>query len=232
MKEKVAVVVAHPDDEVLAFGGSICRHVDFGESVSVLILATGLASRATDGVVCSDQLEKLRSEARAAAKIMGVTAIEFADFPDNRMDSVALLDVVKVISTFLEKISATTIYTHHVGDLNIDHSITARAVMTAARPLPGSCVNRIYAGEVLSSSEFSFRENRFVPTTYIAIESYLERKCVALNCYSTELRQWPHPRSIQAVKSLAQFRGSESGMTAAEGFLVVREVISERSKEN
>ncbi len=226
-QESVAVVVAHPDDEVLAFGGTICRHVDAGIPVNVLILATGLAARTAGGVVDPKELEKLRNNARAAGAILGLTEIEFAAFPDNRMDSVPLLDVVKEISAFIEKVDATTVYTHHVGDLNIDHSITARAVMTACRPLPDSHVRRIYAGEVISSSEYSFRQDRFVPNIYGGIDRYLDRKCEALKCYSTELRGWPHPRSVEAVVHLARLRGSECGLTAAEALLLVFERIPE-----
>src|SRR5262245_61889533 len=103
-KERVSVIVAHPDDEVLAFGGTICRHTECGHPVSILFLGTGLAARTADGKVDPADLQKLRDEARAAGKIMGVTDITFADFPDNRMDTVPLLDVIKTISAFLEKV--------------------------------------------------------------------------------------------------------------------------------
>jgi len=228
--ERVAVVVAHPDDEVLAFGGTICRHAELGHLVSVLFLATGLAARSDNGTIDPANLESLHSEARAAADIMGVRKIEFHDFPDNRMDTVPLLDVVKRISTFIEKTGATVIYTHHIGDLNVDHAIVARAVITACRPVPGAQVRRIYAGEILSSSEYSLPQHRFLPTTYIGIDRYIDRKRDALKCYSTEIRYWPHPRSIKAVALLARLRGSECGMEAAEALLLLREILPELSK--
>ena len=224
-REKVAVVVAHPDDEVLAFGGTICRHIALGNAVSILILATGLAARTDSGIVDQKEIEKIRNEARAAGAVLGCNDIEFADFPDNRMDTAALLDVIKRISAFIERTGATTVLTHHAGDLNIDHSVTARAVLTACRPLPGAQVRRVYAGEVISSSEYSFPQERFVPTTYIGIESWLDRKCAALKCYSTELRLWPHPRSVEAVMHQARLRGSECGVEAAEALSLVREFV-------
>jgi N-acetylglucosamine malate deacetylase 1 len=224
-KEQVAVIVAHPDDEVLAFGGTICRHVECGHPVSILFLATGLAARTADGKVDPADLQKLRDEARAAGAIMGVTDIEFADFPDNRMDTVPLLDVIKTISAFLEKADPTVLYTHHIGDLNIDHSIIARAVMTACRPVPGSRVQKIYAGEILSSSEYSLPQSRFLPNTYVPIEPYIDRKREALQCYTSEIRYWPHPRSIKAVALAARLRGSECGLEAAEALWLLRDVM-------
>lgn len=220
----VAVIVAHPDDEVLAFGGIMCRHVDAGDSVSVLILATGLASRTDDGSIDATALDKLRAEATAANAALGVNDIVFENFPDNRMDSVPLLDVVKTIDCFLSRVSPDVVYTHHFGDLNIDHSVVARAVLTAARPVPGSSIVKIYAGEILSSSEYGMPGARFVPTTYVGIEAYVDRKREALARYETELRFWPHPRSIKAVAHLARLRGSECGLDAAEGLFLMREV--------
>lgn len=224
MTETVAVVVAHPDDEVLAFGGIICRHADAGDQVHVLCLATGLGARNDSGVPDAAMLEGLRAEARAAGQILGLASIEFADLPDNRMDTVPLLDVVKRIEAFVAAVKPTTVYAHHIGDLNIDHSIAARAVLTACRPVPGATVRRIYAGEILSSSEYGLAQDRFRPTTYVGIEPYLERKRQALSAYTHEVRYWPHPRSIKAVAMLARLRGSECGLEAAEALALLREV--------
>ena len=223
--ERVAVIVAHPDDEVLAFGGTLCRHADLGHPVSILFLATGLAARTADGKVDPADIQRLREEARAAGKIMNVQDIEFSDFPDNRMDSVPLLDVIKVISAFVERVDPTVIYTHHVGDLNVDHAIVARAVITACRPIPGARVQKIYAGEILSSSEYSLPQTRFLPNTYVPIEPYIDRKRDALKCYTSEIRYWPHPRSIKAVALAARLRGSECGLEAAEALWLLRDVM-------
>lgn len=220
----VAVIVAHPDDEVLAFGGTICRHAEAGDSVHVLFLATGLAARSADGAADPGEIKALRAQAGEAGKLLGVRAMEFADFPDNRMDTVALLDVVKRIDAFIEKVQPSVVYTHHVGDLNIDHSVVARAVLTSCRPVPGGKVRRIYAGEILSSSEYALAQDRFHPTTYLGIEPYIDRKRTALQCYGNEVRYWPHPRSIKAVALLARLRGSECGLEAAEGLLLIREI--------
>jgi len=223
-KSRVAVIVAHPDDEVLAFGGSICRHAAMGDAVSILIMASGLTSRAASATPAPKELAELRAQGQKAAQLMGAAKIEFADFPDNRMDGVDLLDVVKRVEAFLSQTQADTVYTHHQGDLNIDHGVVARAVLTACRPLPGTQVKRLYAGEVLSSSEYALAQDRFQPDTYVNIEAYLERKCRALECYRDEIRAWPHPRSVEAIAAQARLRGSESGFAAAEALKLLREV--------
>jgi LmbE family N-acetylglucosaminyl deacetylase len=222
--QNIAVVVAHPDDEVLAFGGTICRRAEEGDIVHVLFLATGLAARMDDGIADPEAVADLRGEAKKAAAILGVADMQFCDFPDNRMDTVALLDVVKRVQKFVEETESTIVYTHHDGDLNIDHAVTARAVLTACRPVPGSPVRSIYAGEILSSSEHSLAQHRFRPSTYIGIEPYIDKKRLALQCYTGEVRYWPHPRSVEAVSLLAQLRGSECGLDAAEALYLVREV--------
>ena len=222
--KNIAAIVAHPDDEVLAFGGTMCRHADEGDKVSVLILATGLASRTEFGDVPQTELEKLREEAREANSVLGVMDLEFDDFPDNRMDTVALLDVIKRVQQFIEEKRPEIVYTHNAGDLNIDHTVVARAVLTACRPVPGSHVQKIYAGEILSSTEYGMPDARFIPTTYVGIEAYIDRKRESLKRYRGELRYWPHPRSIKAVAHLARLRGSECGMDAAEGLCLIREV--------
>lgn len=222
--ENIAVIVAHPDDEVLAFGGVMCRHSDRGDHVHLLILATGLAARSGDNTVSKEDLTRLREDALASARIMGASTTEFGEFPDNRMDAVALLDVVKRVEQFLEKTQATTLYTHHAGDLNIDHTVIARAALTACRPLPGSVVRRVYSGEILSSSEYARAEDRFIPTKYVDIDAYLERKCEAMKCYRSEIRDSPHPRSVESIVALARLRGTEAGLKAAEGLRLIREL--------
>lgn len=222
--QKIAVIVAHPDDEVLAFGGVMCRHAEAGDEVSVLILASGLTARQDSAIPDTGELDTLRSQARAAGTVLGVARMEFADFPDNRMDSVALLDVVKAVDAFLERTQATIVYTHYEGDLNIDHGVVSRAVVTACRPLPGARVRKVYAGEVLSSSEYAVTQHRFRPTSYVGIAPYVARKVQALQCYASEIRDWPHPRSARAVELLAGLRGAESGLEAAEALLLLRDV--------
>ena len=221
--QNIAVVVAHPDDEVLAFGGSIARHVAIGDTVRILIMASGLAAR---GAADEASLAELRTQANAAAAVLGAEPPEFANFPDNRMDTVALLDVVQRVEDFFEVCPPSLILTHHGGDLNVDHRIVAQAALTAARPLPGRKSVRLYAGEALSSSEYAAPTDRFVPNTYVDIEASLETKKKALACYIGEVRDWPHPRSLSAVEHLAHVRGCEAGLEAAEALCLIRAVYA------
>ena len=222
--QSVAVIVAHPDDEVLGFGGAMAAHAGRGDRVHVLILATGLASRAPGSAIETSELSALRQNALDAAEIIGAAGIEFADFPDTQMDSVPLLDVVLRIEKFLADVVPSVVYTHHAGDLNIDHSVVARAVLTACRPLPESKIVEILAGEVNSSTEWGAAPDQMAATEFIDIGGILERKLKALECYKSELRDWPHPRSLKAVEALARWRGAQVGLDAAEAFTLIRRI--------
>lgn len=220
----IAVIVAHPDDEVLGFGGAIAHHAKRGHQVRILILATGLASRSTAGTLESSEINTLRAQARSAAEILGAQSVEFADFPDNQMDSVPLLDVVKRIERFCEENEPETVYTHSAGDLNIDHQIVANATLTACRPVPESGITELLAGEVNSSSEWSRPDQTFEAQEFLDISDTLALKIKALECYVSELRVWPHPRSRRAVEIQAQWRGAQIGRDAAEAYNLIRRI--------
>lgn len=221
---EVAVIVAHPDDEVLACGGAIARHAAAGDLVRILILATGAAARniaQADGPIA-----RLRAQACKASEILGCPSPTFMDFPDNQMDTVPLLDIVQAVEGFIAAGRPDIVFTHHAGDINIDHAVTARAVLTACRPLPGQPSRILYGCEVLSSTEYGAPEARFQPNSYLGIKGYVDAKCAALEAYVDEIRPWPHPRSADAVRHLAGLRGAESGLAAAEAFTVVRQVTA------
>lgn len=218
---KVAAIFAHPDDEVLACGATLARHAQAGDEVRILILATGLASRAAVG---ADAFAALRRDGERAAAALGAASVDFADFPDNAMDSVALLDVVKRIEAFLADFPASRVYTHHAGDVNVDHRVVHMAVITACRPLPGAAVREILAGEVNSSTEWAPAGSlpAFLPTEFVDVSATLAAKRAAMACYGGELRDWPHPRSLRGIEALAAWRGTQSGCDAAEAFVTVR----------
>ncbi len=223
MARMINAIFAHPDDEVLGCGGTLARHADAGDDIRILILATGFASRAT----ATDQvLQKLRDQARRASEILGAVDIAFCDLPDNAMDSLPLLDIVQRIEAFTSEHPPEVVYTHHAGDLNIDHEITHRAVMTALRPVPGIATTTILAAEVVSSTEWaSPSQPVFVPTEFVDIAAYLDTKAKALSCYEGELRDWPHPRSLEGIRTLARWRGCQVGLDAAEAFAVTRRIV-------
>ena len=216
----VAVIVAHPDDEVLGCGGSLARLSRLGASVHIFVLATGLTSR---GPADNAALLKLRDQTRAATAKLGAATVDFADFPDNAMDSVRLLDVVKQVEFFLAKTEPDLIFTHHSGDINIDHDITQRAVLTAVRALPDSKPVEVLACEILSSTEFGPANKRLQPHLYVRLsEEDVKAAIDALVCYEGEIRDWPHPRSSAALEHQLRLRGAECGVEAAEVFEVLR----------
>lgn len=220
MSKTVLVVAAHTDDEALGCGGTIARHVAEGDIVYAVFLADGVTSRPD---ATPEELEQRNAAAEKAHKILGITKAYMLGFPDNRMDSVPLLDIVKKLEAVIEELKPQVVYTHHHGDLNIDHRITHHATLTACRPIPGSPVSEIYAFEVLSASEWNTPGNNpFIPNVFVDISQYLETKMKALAAYELEMREPPHSRSLENARRLSEFRGSLAGLGAAEAMISVR----------
>lgn len=221
---KILVIAAHPDDEILGVGGTLIKHVKSGDKVFCLILGEGIMARLGGKKV---EIDKLRAETMEAGKIIGFKKIYFANFPDNSFDSVSLLSITQEVEKYLGLIKPDTIYTHHGDDLNIDHQLTFRAVLTACRPCNVHCPKEIFTFETLSSTEWQVKNPlAFCPNTYIDIEKTINGKVVALEKYQSEIRPYPHSRSAQGIKILAQYRGLESGLKFAEAFCLIRKISS------
>lgn len=224
---KILVVAAHPDDEVLGCGGTIARYAKEGHHVSVAILGEGETSRHSARQKAEQQkLQALAANAKAAAKVLGVSELLTYQLPDNRFDSIPLLDIVKIVEALIDRIQPNLMFTHWGGDLNIDHVLTHRAVMTATRGIEGGPVKELYAFEVPSSSEWSFGQFKgsFNPNVFIDITGTLQHKLDAMDCYRGESRAFPHPRSSEALTALAKYRGSHAGLAAAEAFELIRKI--------
>lgn len=224
----VLVVAAHPDDEVLGAGGTIARLAAEGQQVYVAILGEGVTSRYERREQANRaQLTALKSDSARAADLLGAADLFLHDLPDNRFDTVPLLDVVKIVEDLVERLGPETVYTHHAGDLNVDHGVVHRAVVAATRPTAGCSVLRIYAFEIPSSTEWAFGqiEPRFRGGVFVDITSTLEAKVAAMEAYQSESRPFPHPRSPEALRALAVWRGAAAGVQAAEAFELVRELI-------
>jgi len=225
---KYLVISAHTDDEILGCGGSMAKWCIDGHVVHVLIMAEGATSRdkSRDRVTRQKELSHLARSAKKAGEILGVASVELLDYPDNRMDSVDLLDVVKSVEEHIDKNKPDVVVTHHSGDLNIDHQITQQAVMVACRPQPGHPVKRILSFEVQSATEWQSPDygRPFVPNWFEDISDTLGMKIKAMEAYESEMRPWPHARSIKAVEHLARWRGASVGCEAAESFMLVRNI--------
>ncbi|NOX40561.1 MAG: PIG-L family deacetylase [Alphaproteobacteria bacterium] len=228
-EKSILIVAAHPDDEILGVGGTAALHAAKGHRVETLILAEGLTSRdlRRDKEKRSDDLALLRQTAANAAEVLGLPAPKFGGLPDNRMDGIQLLDVIKIVEKVVNDVAPDIVYTHHGGDLNIDHRVTHQAVLTACRPVPKAPTRAIYTFETVSSTEWAGPDIGpvFQPQRYVVIDKFLEKKLEALALYTTEMLSFPHSRSLEAVEAVARVRGSQVGAAAAEAFVVVRDIV-------
>lgn len=216
----ILVVAAHTDDEALGCGGTIARHVAEGDMVYAIFISDGVTSR-----VNAEQPDHTRREeaAEKARKILGIQKNFYLALPDNRLDTIPLIEIIQRIEPIINELKPNIIYTHHHGDLNIDHRITHEAVMTACRPIPGHSVREIFAFEVMSSTEWSTpHKEPFTPNHFVNISPYLETKIDAIHAYSHEMRNPPHSRSLEHLECLAKHRGFTAGFDAAEAFATVR----------
>jgi LmbE family N-acetylglucosaminyl deacetylase len=221
------VIAAHPDDEVLGCGGTIARLAKEGHDVYIAILGEGITSRYQQREQADPKLiEALHARSQQVAELLGAKDLFLSNLPDNRFDTVPLLDVIKIIEKLVENLQPQVIYTHHGGDLNIDHLVLHRAVLTATRPMVGHPVKEIYAFEVPSSTEWAFGQfnSVFRPNVFVDISATLESKVQAMALYESEARPFPHPRSPEALWAIARRWGSVVGLEAVEAFELIRHI--------
>ena len=220
---KVLIIAAHPDDEVLGCFGTVAKMIKQGCEAYTMILSGGKTAR---GEIGKDEIKILKEEMQRANDSVGIKRVYQEDFPDNAFDSVPLLEIVKKIEEVKEKIRPEIVFTHHVGDMNIDHQITHRAVLTATRPMQNECVKTIYAMEIPSSTEWNgfSKETAFVPNVFFDIADTIDAKVNAMAQYKSELREYPHPRSLQHIKELARVNGTKVGLDYSENFILIRSI--------
>lgn len=218
----VLVVAAHPDDEALGCGGTIARLAEDGHLVTIAILSRGIEARGPD----HEAVTALGQHSLEAALLLGARHHHIYSFPDQQFDTMPFLKIVQAVEVLIESFRPQVIYTHCGSDLNTDHVLCHRAILTATRPTGGHLVERIYGFEVLSSTEWGFGQvvPHFQPNVFVEITDTLEVKIQAMLLYKTEIRTFPHPRSPEAVRALARLRGSTVGVHAAEAFQLIREV--------
>lgn len=222
MKNRILIIVAHPDDEALGCSGTIAKHTNANDQVDIIYMSNGVSSRGDINIKSASNLRV--QAALKSCEILKTNKPVFLDFPDNKMDSIPLLDIVQKLEDHVSKINPNIVYTHHAYDLNIDHRITHQAVLTACRPQPNFSVKEIYSFEVLSSTEWasSSIQKAFVPSKFVDISKTFNQKMTSLNCYSDEMREFPHSRSIDSLTALSILRGSSVGVSYAEAFQVER----------
>lgn len=229
--KKILVVVAHPDDELLGLGATMNKLIyEHNCNIRVVILGEGLTSRSDkrDPDKWSEKLNIHKQNINDASKAIGFSSVGIYNFPDNRFDSIDLLDIIKIVEKEKNEFQPEIIFTHHGGDLNIDHKRTFEAVITATRPVEKETVKAIISFETPSGTEWmaSSDPNKFVPNLFISVnEENLKAKIKGMESYKYEKRLFPHPRSPEALKIIANRWGIMNGCEFAEAFCIIRSII-------
>jgi len=214
--KNILVVAPHCLDELLGCGGTVVRHVKEGDQVNTVILFG-------DG---QHKDAERRTNAVNASKILGSNIPRFLGFPENRSDTISLLDVVSVLEKVFSELRPDVVYVNHGGNLNVDHQTTYKATVTALRPAPGYPTKEIYSYETLSSTDWvpPTQGFNFLPCRFVVIKDYLDRKNEALKLYDGDVRPAPHARSLDSLNAMATVRGHSVGIEASEAFMVLRQL--------
>jgi LmbE family N-acetylglucosaminyl deacetylase len=219
---RLLTVAAHPDDETLGAGGTMAWHAARGDTVWALVMADGASSR-------HGRVAQQAECARRAADVLGIDRLILLGLPDQRLDTLPMLDLVTPIEEVVAELEPDVVLTHFPGDLNEDHRLVARAATVAARAVPGTPVSKMCAFEVPSSTDWAppIPGSVFAPNLYVDVSETLETKLTAMKAYAqtflSEVRPFPHPRSLEALTAAARRHGAASGLLAAEPFMLLRE---------
>lgn len=218
---RVVVIGAHPDDEILGAGGTLARHVRAGDEVHAIVVADGAGSRYPD-----EMMAKLEKDAKRAAETIGFASLRLQALPDQRLDTVPSIDLTQLIESLLDDVRPNVVYTHFPSDVNTDHGIVARAAWTACRPYARPQLRRFAVFETPSSTEWAWpmHGSNLDPNHFVDVSQTLDIKIAAMECYESEMREYPHPRSCRALSERAAYWGSVVGRMAAEPFRILRDV--------
>lgn len=214
--KRVLVVAAHPDDELIGVGGTVAKHVKNGDEVMSVIMCEGESLRYKKDVGQSTAIQE-------AGKILGVKEVRQLKFPDQRLDTYTLTEIIKPLEDISEEFRPNIVYCQFGGDINMDHQLLFHAANVAFRPLD-RWIEDVYSFYTLSSTEWGF-PGSFQPDTWVDISETLEQKLSAFSCYKSEIRDYPHPRSVDALRYAAHFWGNQCAMDAAEPFVTVRRMM-------
>ncbi len=225
--KKILVIAAHPDDELLGCGATLFYYKMLGYKIKIVFLGDGESSRDKDENELSKLIKMRKKQAELVSNKCNFLKPSFGNFPDNKLDNVPFLNIVKFVEKHILLFKPKIILTHFESDLNIDHQLAFKAVITASRPMSKCFVKKIYCFETPSSTDFNFTRNnfkRFNPNYYIDVSKFIKKKINILNIYKKELKKWPHSRSLKSIANLAKYRGSEIGVKYAEAFVLIREL--------
>lgn len=211
----VIVFAPHNDDEVLGVGGTIAKHVANGDKVYVCEVTVGRNE------------ELIKNEAQKAHEILGVKETFFLDLPVVALTHLQPMLLNKEINKIVQRVKPEIAYIPHKGDMHQDHAHVAESAMVALRPVDSPQVKAIYVYETLSETEWNVPsvDNAFIPNVYVDITNTINQKLEAMKCYQSQLYEFPHPRSLKAIESLAELRGSTICVENAESFMLVRSIL-------
>ncbi len=231
MDKNILVVAPHCDDEILGCGGVMAKYIAQGCRVYVAIVTNG--NLGAPEIFSKEGTKRVRSEALAAHELLGIEDTFFLDFPALKLDSVPAYKLSNELNKLINELNITTLYIPHRGDIHKDHRITFEASLVAVRPINGCTVNAIYAYETLSETEWAppFEDDAFIPTVFEDIGDHINHKIEAFKCYSTQIKQFPHTRSIKGIKTISSFRGATVGVENAEAFMLIRKINEIVTKE-
>lgn len=223
MKKKIIVVAPHPDDETLGCGGTILRHRQAGDDIHWLVVTAMTPEQGFP----QETITARDAEITMAARHYGFASVQLLGFPTTRLDTLPLSDLIAAISKVLKNISPEIIYLPFAGDVHSDHAVVSDAVLSCTKWFRNTSIKRILAYETLSETEFGISPNTlgFRPNVFVDIHPYLDEKIEILKIFSSELGEFPFPRSIEAVMALAQLRGSAANCLAAEAFMLLKEIV-------
>jgi len=219
---RVLAIAAHPDDETIGAGGAIARHVAHGDEVYWCIVTQGYSPPWSE-----ETLAEARSQVDEVQEVLGFREVFLLGFPTVKLNTVPYIDLCSALQQVVDQVQPEIVYTTPRDDINQDHRIVYEATLVAARPLPGSSVRRLLCYEISTTARFGLPAGStgFAPNVFVDISRYLEKKLEAIRCYRTELREYPHPRSVKGLRLLAEERGLNVGLQAAECFQLVRELL-------
>ena len=225
--DKILVIAAHPDDEVLGMGGTIAKYASRGDEVAVLIVTDGSTSQYRNDPKLQEIMRAKKAETTNCAAVLGVKHVFYGELPDMKLDVTPHIDINRVIENAINDFQPSIVFTHFIGDVNKDHRRVYESTLVACRPVSEQCVKRLFLYSVPSSTEWNVQTatNAFLPNWYEDISGeYAEKKYKAMECYVTEIRDYPHPRSIQYLRTADIAEGNRVGLLAAESFILLRSI--------
>ena len=225
--KKVLVIAAHPDDEVLGVGGTIAKLSAEGVECHLLIVTDGSSSQYRDSDHLHEIIEAKKLETKGCADLLGFKSIHYGELPDMKLDKTPHIVINQVIEKVIDEVQPDTVLTHFWGDVNRDHQEVYNSTLVAVRPVMGQVVRELYSYRVPSSTEWTPNkaDTMFMANFFVDIEKYAEQKYKAFACYSTELREYPHPRSVQYLREADKAVGLRVGLLAAEEFVMLRKLV-------